>query len=92
MIASVSVGTSATEVLAAPSTRPYQFVALSNNGSEVVYLKVVGGGDEVSTANGIQLAPGASFVVDQDTQARMFKSGVRGIVASNSTTLGVQAF
>jgi len=92
MIAAVTVTTSPTEVLAAPAARPYQFVALSNNGAETVWLKVVAGGDPVSATNGIQLAAGASFVVDQDNQARMFKSGVTAIVAANTTTLGVQAF
>jgi len=92
MIAAVTVTTSPTEVLAAPTGRPYQFVALSNNGAETVWLKVVAGGDPVSTGNGIQLAAGASFVVDQDNQARMFKSGVTAVTGSNSTAIGVQAF
>ena len=92
MIAAVTVTTSPTEVLAAPTGRPYQFVALSNNGAATVWLKVVAGGDPVSATNGIQLAAGASFVVDQDNQARMFKSGVTAIVANGTTTLGVQAF
>ena len=92
MIAAVTVTTSPTEVLAAPTGRPYQFVALSNNGAETVWLKVVAGGDPVSPSNGIQLAAGASFVVDQDNQARMFKSGVTAVTGANSTTIGVQAF
>ena len=92
MISAVTVTTSPTEVLAAPTDRPYQFVALSNNGGETVWLKVIAGGDAVSSSNGIQLAAGASFVVDQDNQARMFKSGVTAVVASGTTTLGVQAF
>ena len=92
MIDAVTVTTSPTAVLAAPTGRPYQFVALTNNGAETVWLKVVAGGDPVSTSNGVQLAAGASFVVDQDAQARMFKAGVSAITAANTTTLGVQAF
>ena len=92
MISAVSVGTSSIEVLAAPTGKPYQFVAISNNGSEVAYLKVVSGGADVTTTNGIPLAAGASFVVDQDAQARLFKSGVTAVVATGTTTLGVQAF
>ena len=92
MISAVTVTTSPTEVLAAPSGRPYQFVAISNNGAETVWLKVVAGGNNVSTSNGIQLAAGASFVVDQDNQARLFKAVVTAVVASGTTTLGVQAF
>jgi hypothetical protein len=92
MIASVSVGTTAVEVLAAPAGKPYQFVAISNNGSQAVYLKVVAGGDEVTSSNGIPLAPGAAFVVDQDAQTRLMKAGVRAIAASGTVTVGVQAF
>ena len=92
MISAVTVTTSSTEVLAAPTGKPYQFVSISNNGSEVAFLKVVSGGSGVSTTNGIPLAAGASFVVDQDAQARLFKSGVAAIVATGTTTLGVQAF
>lgn len=92
MISSVTVTTSPTEVLAAPTGRPYQFVALSNNGAETAYLKVVAGGDDVSTSNGIPLAAGAAFVIDQDVQARLMKAGATAVVASGTTTLGVQAF
>lgn len=92
MISAVSVTASPVEVLAAPSDRPYQFVAISNNGAETAFLKVVPGGDAVSSTNGIPLAAGAAFVVDQDSQARLFKAGVTAVTASGSTTLGVQAF
>ena len=92
MIAAVAVSTSSTEVLAAPTGKPYQFVSISNNGTEVAFLKVVSGGADVTTTNGIPLAAGASFVVDQDAQARLFKSGVTAVVATGTTTLGVQAF
>lgn len=92
MIATVSVTTEPTEVLAAPTTRPYQFVALSNNGNETAFLKIVAGGDPVSATSGIPLAPGAAFVIDQDAQARLLKAGASAVVASGSTTIGVQAF
>lgn len=92
MIAAVTVTTSPTAVLAEPTGKPYQFVSISNTGSEVAYLKVVSGGDDVTTSNGIPLSAGASFVVDQDSQARLFKSGVTAVVATGTTTLGVQAF
>ena len=69
MINNTTVTTSATEVLEAP-TKPFSFVAISNNGSATAYLKVVAGGDAVTTSNGIPLAAGAAFVVDQDQQAR----------------------
>lgn len=92
MIAAVSVTDTPVEVLAAPTDRPYQFVAISNNGAATAYLKVVVGGDAVSATNGIPLAAGAAFVVDQDVQARMFKAGVTAVTASGATTLGVQAF
>lgn len=92
MISSVSVSTTPVEVLPDPADRPYQFVAICNNGSEVAFLKVVPGGDAVSSSNGIPLAGGASFVVDQDAQTRLFKSGVTAVTASGTTTLGVQAF
>lgn len=92
MIAAVTVTTSSTEVLAAPSSRPYRFVALCNNGTETAFLKIVSGDDAVSTSNGIQLAAGASMVVDQDKQAHLFEFGVTAVVATGTTTIGVQVF
>lgn len=90
MINNTTVTTSATEVLEAP-TKPFSFVAISNNGSATAYLKVVAGGDAVTTSNGIPLAPGAAFVVDQDQQARLFSAGVTAIVETGTTVIGVQA-
>ena len=49
MIAAVTVTTSPTEVLAAPSGRPYQSVAMSNNGAATVWLKVVAIGNPVTS-------------------------------------------
>ena len=92
MITSVEVGTTATTVLAGPSGSPYKFVAISNVGSETAYLKVVPGSAAVTITNGIPLAPGAAFVVDQDAQREMFDAGASAIVGSGTTTISVQAF
>ena len=91
MIASVTVTTSPTQVLAAPSSKPYGFVSITNNGSTTAWLKVATGSETLDTSNGIQLAAGASFCVDQDRQAHLFRAGVQGITSSGSTVLGVQA-
>lgn len=92
MITSVSVGTTATTILAGPSGSPYKFVAISNVGNETAYLKVVPGSAAVTVSNGIPLAPGAAFVCDQDAQREMFDAGASAIVAANTTTISVQAF
>ena len=92
MITSVSVGTAATSILAAPSGGAYKFVAISNVGSETAYLKVVPGATSVSVSNGIPLAAGAAFVVDQDAQREMFDAGASAIVETGTTTISVQAF
>ena len=92
MITSVSVGTAATTILAGPSGAAYKFVAIGNVGSETAYLKVVPGSTAVTVTNGIPLAPGAAFVVDQDAQREMFDAGASAIVGSGTTTLSVQAF
>tara|TARA_R100000278_G_scaffold26619_1_gene24422 strand:- start:5154 stop:5432 length:279 start_codon:yes stop_codon:yes gene_type:complete len=92
MISSVSVSTTATTVLAAPTGYPYKFVAISNVGSNTVYLKVVAGGDAVTSSNGIPLAAGAAFVVDQDAQRELLDAGASAITASGTSTVSVQAF
>ena len=92
MITSVSVGTTATTILAGPAGAAYKFVAIGNVGSETAYLKVVPGSTAVTVTNGIPLAPGAAFVVDQDAQREMFDAGASAIVGSGTTTLSVQAF
>lgn len=92
MITSVEVGTTATTILAGPSGSAYKFVAIGNVGSETAYLKVVPGSTAVTVTNGIPLAPGAAFVVDQDAQREMFDAGASAIVGSGTTTLSVQAF
>jgi hypothetical protein len=92
MIQSFSVGTTAAEVLPAPSGSPYKFVAISNVGQETAYIKVVPGGDAVTSLNGIPLAPGAAFVLDQDSQKELFDGGASAITASGTTTISVQAF
>jgi len=92
MISSVSVSTTATSVLSAPSGKPYKFVAISNVGDTACYIKVVPGGDAVTSSNGIPLAAGAAFVVDQDAQRELFDGGASAITASGTTTISVQAF
>jgi hypothetical protein len=92
VITSVSVGTTATTILAGPSGSPYKFVAISNVGNETAYLKVVPGSAAVTVSNGIPLAPGAAFVCDQDAQREMFDAGASAIVGSGTTTISVQAF
>lgn len=92
MITSVSVGTAATTILAAPSGAAYKFVAIGNVGAETAYLKVVPGATEVTVTNGIPLAPGAALVVDQDAQRELFDTGASAITGSGTTTISVQAF
>lgn len=92
MISSVSVSTTATTVLAAPTGYPYKFAAISNVGSTTVYLKVVSGGDAVSATNGIPLAAGASFVIDQDAQRELLDAGATACTESGTSTVSVQAF
>lgn len=92
MITSVTVGTSETEVLAAPTIRPYELICISNTGSQEVFIKVTGDADALTAANGIPLASKAAFVIDQDKQRRLIHHGVTAICASGSTTVSVQAF
>jgi len=92
VITSVSVGTAATSILAAPSGAAYKFVAISNVGNETAYIKVVPGATAVDVTNGIPLAAGAAFVVDQDAQREMFDAGASAIVGTGTTTISVQAF
>jgi len=91
VITSVSVGTTETSVLAAPSGAPYKFVAISNVGGSTVYIKVVPETTSLTVSNGIPLAPGAAFVVDQDAQRELFDGGVTAITSANTTTVSVQA-
>lgn len=93
MIASVSVGTTSTQVLAPPTGNSYKFVAVGNVGGNIAYLKFTGDSDAVTTSNGIPLPPGGSFVCDQDRERELFDSGLTAIAASGATTtLSVQAF
>jgi hypothetical protein len=92
MIASVSVGTTETEVLPVPVGKPYSFIALGNNGTATAYLKLVPDSTPVTTSTGIPLPAGASILCDQDMQKELFHGRVTAIVGSGSTTLSVQAF
>lgn len=93
MITSVSVGTTAVQVLAAPPASPYKFVALGNNGAKTAYLKFTADTQTVSITNGIPLPAGGSIVCDQDSRRELFDSGVTAVCASGeTTTISVQAF
>lgn len=92
MIASVSVGTTAVQVLSAPSGSSYKFVAIGNNGSATAYLKMTPDATAVTALNGIPLAAGQVLICDQDAQKELFDAGVTAVVASGSTTLSVQAY
>lgn len=89
---SVSVGSTATAVLAAADGGNYQFIAIANNGAATAYLKLVPTSTALSTSNGVPLAAGASLLLDQDLTP-IFTSGISAICASGaSTTLAVQAY
>lgn len=93
MITSVAVGTTAVQILSAPSGNPYKFVAVGNNGSSTAYLKLTPDSTTVTSSNGIPLPSGASLLCDQDMQKELFNSGVTAVCASGqSTTLSVQAY
>jgi hypothetical protein len=89
---SVSVGTTATSVLAAASGNNYQFIAIANNGSSTAYLKLVPTTSALTASNGVPLAAGASLLLDQDLTP-IFTSGISAICDTGaSTTLAVQAY
>lgn len=92
MIAAVTVGTNATQILSRPEGSPYKFVAIGNNGSATAYLKVTPDTTAVTTSNGIPLPAGAVMMCDQDAQKELFNGTVTAIVGSGSTVLSVQAF
>ena len=46
----------------------------------------------MTSSNGIPLAAGAAFVVDQDAQRELFDGGASAITASGTITISVQAF
>lgn len=92
MIASVSVGTTAVQVLPKPTASSYKFVAIGNNGATTAYLKMTPDADSVTASNGIPLAAGAVLVCDQDAQRELFDGGVSAITQSGSTTLSVQTY
>lgn len=92
MIATVSVGTTAVQVLPPPPGSAYKFVAIGNVGSETAYLKLTSDSVAVSTSNGIPLPAGGSILCDQDSQKELFDGGVSAIVSSGTTTISVQAF
>lgn len=92
MISSVTVGTTETQVLAQPANHAYKFVAISNVGEALCYLKIVSDDDALTTLNGIPLASKAAFVVDQDAQRELFSNGASAITSSGTTTISVQAF
>ena len=56
-----------------------------------MYIKVVPETTSLTVSNGIPLAPGAAFVVDQDAQRELFDGGVTAITTANTTTVSVQA-
>lgn len=84
------VSTSPAEILPKPATKPYKFVAISNNGANVAYLKIVGGGEVLTADNGIALAAGAAVVFDQDRYAELLHSGASAMSPAG-TTIAVQA-
>jgi hypothetical protein len=92
MIASVSVGTTAVEILPKPTASAYKFVAIGNVGSTTAYLKLTPDSAAVTATNGIPLAAGAVLICDQDFQKELFDSGVSAITQSGTTTLSVQAY
>jgi hypothetical protein len=92
MIASVTVGTTETQVLPPPSGRPWAFVAIGNNGPRTAYLKLVPDADAVTTSNGVPLAVDSVMICDQDMQKELFRGSVTAIASSGTTTISVQAF
>lgn len=92
MISSISVGTTETTVVPAPSAFPYRFVAIGNSGANTIYLKLTPDTAAVTTSTGIPLAPGASLVFDQPTvRLEMFRNGVKAI-ATSATSISAQYF
>ena len=92
MIASVSVGTTAVQVLPAPTGNPYKFVAIGNVGSATAYLKFTPDSSTVTASNGIPLPSSGSLICDQDAQKELFNAGVQAISTGSGTVLSVQAF
>ena len=71
---SVSVGSTATQLVAASSTR--KSVRFQNLGTEAVYL----GPSGVTTANGIKLDPGATWIEDNGAAAAWYAIAATGPV------------
>jgi hypothetical protein len=92
MITSVSVGTTAVQILAAPTVNPYKLVAIGNVGSATAYLKFTPDTTAVTSSNGIPLTSATSFVCDQDAQKELFGSGVWAVSTGVGTTISVQAY
>jgi hypothetical protein len=92
VIATFSVGTTETQVIPAPASFPYRFVAIGNNGASAVYLKLTPDTAAVTTSNGIPLQPSASLVFDQPTaRLGMFQKGVTAI-ATAAASVSVQYY
>lgn len=92
MIAAVAVTDSPVQVLPPPATGTYQFVGLSNNGSQPVYVKFTPDSTAVTASNGIVVPPGAAVLVDQD-DSPILQNGIYAVCAAGkSSTVAVQAY
>lgn len=88
---SSAVGTAVVTVVPASSDN-YQFIAISNNGSGTVYLKMVPSTVTLTASNGVPLQSGASILLDQDVTP-ILVSGVSAVCdTGSSTTVAVQAY
>ena len=88
---SSTVGTNVATVVPASGDN-YNFVAIANNGSGTVYLKMVPSTVTLSSTNGIPLASGAAMLIDQDVTP-ILTGGVSAVCAAGATaTVVVQAY
>lgn len=89
--ASATVGTTVTTVVPASGDN-YNFIAVANNGSSTVYLKMVPSTTTLTVTNGIPLPAGSSILLDQDVTP-ILVSGISALCDSGSTTtVSVQAY
>ena len=88
---SSTVGTVVVTVVPASGDN-YNFIAIANNGSSTVYLKMVPSTVTLSATSGIPLASGSAMLLDQDVTP-ILTGGVSAVCDSgSSTTVAVQAY
>jgi hypothetical protein len=89
---SSTVGTSVVTVVPVAIGGEYNFIAIANNGSGTVYLKMVPSTVTLTASNGVPLASGSSLLLDQDVTP-ILVAGVSAVCDTGATTtIAVQAY